>query len=263
VERFRRFAAASCVLLVAIVSIVQALAGPTLTTLTGVTPELVGQFVGPIIADSIPREFKGSKDWGKTTKVTSGVRSYGNFFDFDIHRKTSRVNDGVWKKYRLTLVEPEKNLTVRVDNLRSIDSGKYALTLFVAAKVHGWARGTVYESGVHLISLEAEGDTSIRLWIDAEVGVESVTSSTFIPGVELQPIVTGAKLKFDDFRLTRISDVRGAVAHELGNLLKDELQKQLSGPKLVAKLNRSLAKHPEKLRLSPDMLLGKASPKKH
>ena len=87
----------------------------------------------------VPREFKGSKDWGKTTRITSGVRSYGNFFDFNIHRKTSEVNDGVWKKYRLTLVEPEKNLTVRIDNLHSIDSGKHALTLFVAAKVHGWA----------------------------------------------------------------------------------------------------------------------------
>jgi hypothetical protein len=251
------------VFLVGVAAIVQAPAGPALTTLTGITPEFVGQFIGPIIADSIPREFKGSKDWGKTTKITSGVRSSGNFFDFNIHRKTSQVNDGVWKKYRLTLVEPEKNLTVRIDNLHSIDSGKYALTLFVAAKVHGWARGTVYESGVHVISLEAEGDTSIRLSIDAEVAIDSVQSSTFIPGVELKPTVTGAKLKFDDFRLTRISDVRGPIARELGDLLKNELQKQLSGPKLVAKLNRSLTKHPEKLRLSPDMLLGKASPKKN
>ena len=177
VERFRKFAAGSVAFLAGVAAIVQAPAGPALTTLTGITPELIGQLVGPIIAEAIPREFKGSKDWGKTTRVTSGVRSYGNFFEFNIHRKTSEVNDGVWKKYRLTLVEPDKNLTVRIDNLRSIDSGKYALTLFVAAKVHGWARATVYESGVHVISLEAEGDTSIRLWIDAEIGVESVQSS--------------------------------------------------------------------------------------
>jgi len=48
----------------------------------------------------------------------------------------------------------------------------------------------------------------------------------------------------------------------LGGLLKRGLEKQVAGPKLVEKLNHSLEKHPEKLRLSPDMLLGKATPKK-
>jgi hypothetical protein len=192
----------------------------------------------------------------------SGLHSDGNFFKFDIHRQTSEVNDGIWKKYRVTLIEPDKNLEIRIDDMHRLDSGKYALTLFVAAKVHGWARAIVYEHGVHVISLDAEGDTSIRLWIDAEVGVETVESSTFIPGLELRPVVTDARLKFDDFKLTRISDVRGAVAKELGDLLRKELQKKLSGPKLVERFNHALQKHPERLRLSPDMFLGKLSPKK-
>jgi hypothetical protein len=244
------------------VGIMKATAGPTLTALTGVTPELVAQLVTPLIAEAIPREFEGKKDWGKTREVTSGLHSDGNFFKFDIHREKKEVNDGVWKKYRVTLVDPDKNFEVRIDNLKSLDSGQYSLTLFIAAKVHGWAQAVVYEHGVHVISLETEGDTSIRLWVDAEVGVETVQSSTFIPGVELRPVVTDARLKFDDFKLTRISDVRGAVAKELGDLLRKELQKKLSGPRLVDRFNHSLQKHPEKLRLSPDMLLGKASPKK-
>jgi hypothetical protein len=242
--------------------IAKASAGPALSTLTGVTPEMVAGLVSPLIAEAVPREFEGKKDWGKTKNITTGLRSEGNFFRFDIHSKKSEVNDGVWKKYRVTLVDPDKNLEVRVDNLRTLDSGRYALTLFVAAKVHGWALAVVYEHGVHVISLEAEGDTSIRLWVDADVAVETVQSSTFIPGVELRPVVSDAQIKFDDFKLKRISDVRGAVAKELGELLRKELQKQLSGPKLVDRLNRSLQKHPERLRLSPDMLLGKSSPKK-
>src|SRR4051812_6798069 len=245
-----------------VAAVAKAMAGPSLASLTGITPEVVAQLVTPLIAEAVPREFEGKKDWGKTKKVTTGLRSEGNFFKFDIHSKKTEVNDGIWKKYRVTLIEPEKNLEIRIDNLRTLESGKYALTLFVAAKVHGWARAVVYEHGVHVISLDAEGDTAIKLWVDAEVGVETVQSSTFIPGVELRPVVTDARLKFDDFKLTRISDVRGAVAKELGELLRKELQKQLSGPKLVDRLNHSLQKHPERLRLSPDMLLGKASPKK-
>jgi hypothetical protein len=248
--------------LVVAAAIAKASAGPALSTFTGVTPEMVAQLVTPLIAEAMPREFKGEKDWGKTKVVTTGVRSEGNFFRFDIHSKKKEANDGIWKKYRVTLIEPEKNLEIRIDNMHRLDSGKYALTLFVAAKVHGWARAVVYEHGVHVISLETEGDAAIRLWVDAEVSAETVQSSTFIPGLELRPVVTDARLKFDDFKLTRISDVRGAVAKELGDLLRKELQKKLSGPKLVDRFNRSLQKHPERLRLSPDMLLGKSSPKK-
>ena len=243
-------------------AIVKAMAAPSLATLTGIRPEMVAQLVTPLIAEAVPREFEGQKDWGKTKTVVSGLHSDGNFFKFDIHRQTSEVNDGIWKKYRVTLIEPEKNLEIRIDNMHRLESGKYALTLFVAAKVHGWTRAVVYEHGVHVISLDAEGDTSIRLWVDAEVGLETVESSTFIPGLQLQPVVTDARLKFDDFKLNRISDVHGKIANELGDLLRKEMQKKLSGPKLVDRFNHALQKHPERLRLSPDMLLGKSSPKK-
>ena len=79
---------------------------------------------------------------------------------------------------------------------------------------------------------------------------------------ELQPVVTDARIKFDDFRLTRIGDIHGDVAKELGELFRKVLQKELSGPKLVDRLKHSLQKHPERLRLSPDKLLRKATPKK-
>ncbi len=236
-------------------------AGPALSTFSGITPEIIVRLIVPLIAEAVPREFAGEKDWGKTKKITTGLRSEGNFFRFDIHSKRSEVNDGVWKKYRVTLVEPDKNLEIRIDDLHRLESGKYALKLFVAAKAHGWARAVVYEHGVHIISIEAEGDTAIRLWIDAEVDVATVESSTLIPGIELRPVVTEARLKFDDFKLKRISDVRGAVAKELGELLRKELEKELSGKKLVDRLNRAFQKHPERLRLSPDRLLGKSSAK--
>lgn len=240
-------------------AIVKTAADPALTTLGGVTPDVVAQLVAPIIADSIPREYEGTKDWGKTARVTTGLHSDGNFFRFDIHRQKNEVNDGVWKKYKLTLVDPDKNFSLRIENLRSLESGGYSLTLFVAAKIHGWGRAIAYEHGVHIISVEAEGDTSIRLWIDTEIGIESVQTSSFLPGIAVKPVVTDANLKFDEFKLKRISDVKGAIAHDAGDLLKKALQKELAGPKLVAKLNHSLQKHPEKLRITPDMLLGKSS----
>jgi hypothetical protein len=222
--------------------------------------EINSQVAATIIQQSIPREYERSKDWGRTKEITTGLRSSGNFFDFDIHRRKKAVNHGVWTKYRATLVEQDKNLTVQIENLRNFGGGRIALTLFVTAKVHGWARTRVYERGVHLISLEAEGTTSVRLWLDTEIAVESLPSKAFVPGVAIRPVVKDARLKLDDFRLTRISDLRGDFAKEIGEGLRHVIEDELSGPNLSAKINRSIEKRRDRLEFTPDKLLGLSKP---
>jgi hypothetical protein len=110
---------------------------------SGPSAEEISQIAARLIADAIPRQYERSDDWGRTKSITTGLRSSGNFFKFDIHRRKSEVKHGVWKKYRVVLIEPEKNLVVRIDNLREIGPGRTALTLSVAAKLHGWARAKV------------------------------------------------------------------------------------------------------------------------
>src|ERR1700760_1909553 len=131
--------------------------GPSSALPGGFAPEVVSQVAARIIAAEIPREYERKKDWGKTKEITTGLHSNGNFFKFDIHREPSEVNHGVWKQYKLTLIDPDKNLDVQIQNLRTLENGHITLTLFVVAKVHGWAQTTVYDRGVHLIGLEAEG----------------------------------------------------------------------------------------------------------
>lgn len=260
-DRACQFAIKSGLFLACMAAILKALALPTATNPAGVAPELLSQAAAKIIAAEIPREFERKKDWGRTKEVTTGVRSSGNFFKFDIHRQTSEVNHGIWKHYRLTLVDSDKNLDVKIEGLRTLESGRVALTLNVAAKVHGWARAKVYDRGIHIVALEAEGDTNIRLSLDAEIGVESVKSDSFLPGYAIDPVVTAARLKFDDFRLTRISDVRGTLAHELGIVLREAVEDELKGQKLANKINHSINKHRDRLQLTPEMLLGNTAPK--
>ncbi len=225
---------------------------------TGGSPAALAQLVAGMIAEVIPREFDRSKDWGRTKRITTGLRSSGNFFEFDIHRKKSQVNHGVWKHYRAALVEPEKNLLVRIDNLRSLEAGKIAFTLFVSTKLHGWARAKVYEQGVHLIAFEAEADAKASLWLDCEIALEMAPAS-LLTGIAVRPQVTNARLSLDEFRLLRISDVSGPVVRELGDGLRHLIEDELNGPKLVKRLNRSIEKRRDRLVFTPEMLLGTQS----
>lgn len=228
---------------------------PQEPVMSGASADEVAEVVAGLIADVIPRRYERTKDWGRTKRITTGVRSSGNFFEFDIHRRKTEVKHGVWKRYRVAMVDPDKTLDVRIENLRSAGPGRIACTLLVAAKLDGWARAKVYNRGIHLIALEAVCETKVRLRLDVEVAIEAAPSA-YLTGIAVRPVVTGARLKLDDFRLTRVSDVRGPIVRELGDGLRHLIEDELDGPKLVAKLNRSIEKRHDRLQLTPERLLG-------
>jgi hypothetical protein len=224
-------------------------------TVGGLAPDAIANIVAGMIADAIPREYEKYKDWGNTKRITTGLDLKGHVWDPKINRRKSEVNDGIWKHYRVTLIEPDKSLVVRIDNLRSLDAGKVAFTLNITAKVHGWAQTRVFEDGIPLGTYTAEGDSVVNLSIDGEVALET-TPSSFLSGVAIRPHVTAAWVKLDDFRLTRIGELKGSLAHELGDGMRHLIEDELDGPKLVDKLNHSLDKHREKLKITPEKLLG-------
>jgi hypothetical protein len=227
-------------------------------TIGGLPSEAVANFVAGMIADAIPHEYEKYKDWGNTKRITTGLDFKGHPWDPKIDRRKSEVNDGIWKHYRVTLVEPEKNLTVRIDNLHSLDAGRIAFTLEVAAKLHGWAQARVYEDGVPLGTYTAEGDSVVDLSIDGDIALET-TPSSFLAGIAIEPHVTAARVTLDDFRLTRLGEIKGPLAHELGKGMRDLIQDELDGPKLVEKLNHSIDKRRNKLKITPEKLLGLTS----
>jgi hypothetical protein len=262
VIKSREFITTAIALLIAITARATTPEAPGLSGPNGATPDVISQIAAHFIAAEIPREYERKKDWGKTKEITTGLHSNGNFFKFDIHRETSEVNHGIWKQYRLTLIDPDKNLDVQIENLHPLESGRLALTLNIASKVHGWARTTVYDRGVHIIGLEAEGDTGVKLSLDTEVGLTPGKTDSFLPSYAIDPAVKDARIKFEDFKLTRISDLRGPLAHEIGIVLREAVEEELKGPKLTNKINLAIDKHRDRLQLTPEMLLGKLEPKK-
>jgi hypothetical protein len=64
--------------------------------------------------------------------------------------------------------------------------------------------------------------------------------------------VTAAKVEILQFKLRRISDLHGPVVRSLSHTVRKELEDKLAddNAKLVAKLNKSIDKREEKLKLS-------------
>jgi hypothetical protein len=206
-----------------------------------------------LIREAIPLHYDKQKDWGATREITVGYHLDGKPFHYHVHRRKKQVEHGVWKHYKLQVVEPDKNLRVRLRDLRPVAPGRMAFTLELESKLDAWARAKVYQYGIHVIALEVEGDLQMRLQIHGEITLQAAMANGS-PAIAAHPVVTDAKLSLDEFRIRRVSDVRGPIVRELSDGVRAIVEDELNGPQLTAKLNRSIDKKKDRLIFSPSDL---------
>jgi hypothetical protein len=217
-------------------------------------PNALAATISRVLENAIPLEYDKQKDWGATTEIPLGLRTEGKGFKTRLKTRKRAVNHGVWKHYRLRLIEPEQNLTIQLAELRPVAAGRVAFTLQVGAKLDAWARAKVYEYGVHLIALEMESDLRVRMELRGELGIE-LRNGDDGTCFAVTPVINEANLAIDELNLRRVSNAHGPIVHELGDGVRSLVEDELNGPKLVEKLNRAIEKKRDRLTFRPAELL--------
>ncbi len=207
-----------------------------------------------LLEDAIPPEYEKFKDWGATAEIPSGLRITGKPFHWHANQRTHTVNHGVWKHYKLRLIDPQQNLHVTLADLQPLGAGRVAFTLQGDARIDAWARAKVYEHGVHLIALEIESDMRVQVVVHGELAIELGAGESG-PTLAVVPVVTDSHLEISDFHLRRVSNAKGPLVHELGDGVRKLAEEELNGPRLTEKLNRAIAKKRDRLTFRPAELL--------
>jgi hypothetical protein len=202
--------------------------------------------ISELLEEAVPVNYDKRKDWGAQTEMVVGLRTEGSGFHTKIHRRKTMVDHGVWKHYRVRLIEPEKNLSVMLTRLEPIAPGRVGFTLRLDAKLDAWARAKAYQYGVHLIALEVEGDTRMILDLSGEIGLQ-VTMVDGSPGMTVDPRITDARLQLEDFHIRRVSQARGPIVKELSGGVRWAIEEEVNGPQLAEKLNRAIDKKRDRL----------------
>lgn len=210
-----------------------------------VAPERLGALLADVIRDSIPPQYEKKQNWDHTKRITSGLEVHGNLFEPRFERRHKEVRHGQWKHYRIDLVDPPRNLQVRVTNLQSLTAGRAAFTLELSTPINGWAQVRNFNRGVRLGTVTIEGTSNVRLQISGEVGVGLAPPPAV--GLAVDPVITGAHLELAEFDLNRFGELHGDASHELGRGLVKLAEHELDGATLTAKLNRAIAKKRDKL----------------
>jgi hypothetical protein len=205
-----------------------------------------------IVLENLPKQFVDQRNWGHTTRVINGLHFDKDGDGLRIEKHTKEVKDGIWKQYRIDLVDPEHQLHVQIANLRQLDSSHSAFTVLLSAKLHADGRWEQWKDGVKLLNVNAAADSRIEARIDCEMTVDWKPVG-LLGQITVEPKVTGARLDLVDFDLKKVSKIEGRLAHELGERLKETLAKRLHDeePKVVEKLNRAIQQRQDRLRFSP------------
>jgi hypothetical protein len=216
------------------------------------SPMLSG-FLEQIVRSQLQEEYVDDDDWGKTRRVTVGHKINGKPFRWELQPRKKVVNDGLWEKYAVRLVDPNDHLDVRVHRLE-LQGGKLVFAISLSAKLNGDARLERWRQGIKILNAHIEAVAHVDVELAGDVTIRLTTGNGSLPAVAIEPVLTDLDIKLKKFKLKRISKLDGMLAHELGDGLKDTIQRELNRrePKIIDKLNKSIDKRRERLVLSAE-----------
>jgi hypothetical protein len=216
----------------------------------------VDQLARALVLSTIPREYENTKDWGHSKLQWNGVDVELDGLRIKTKRRWKPVNHGTWTRYRAWLIDPERQLQIRFENLRPSGNRRVLVDVHLEARCGATGRVSQWNRGIQLYSFHADAEASIQLQLTCEIGLEFDTRQ-LPPDVLLKPKVLDARLQLRDFQLQRISDADGPLVRRLGDSLRGDLEREVNErcEQLVEKLNRSIEKRSDQLRLSPNDLL--------
>lgn len=199
----------------------------------------------------IPTEYEMKKNWGHTAKSVGGLSVRLDHGQLKTHRKFKEANDGQWQMYRVKLKDPDEKFEIQIANIHALSAGRVALEITAIADLEVFGRQSLWEHGVQIFSLSAEADARVRLRAQAEIATK-LDTTRFPPDVQLDPDVKAATLDIPDFRLRRVGELHGPVVRSLSHATREVLEDKLAddNAKLVASLNKQIAKQEKKLKLS-------------
>jgi hypothetical protein len=209
-----------------------------------------------IVLQNLPHNYENLKEWGTTKEVWAGVDFSRDGWRVTTKRRRKTVNHGSWKRYQVQLVNPDRELLARVENVRSVPGKGACFDLLVESPLAASGRWSEWQQGVQLFSVSAEAYARVRLRVACAVGISFQLKGT-APKLSLDPEVIDAQLELTDFRLHRISDFDGPAVHKLGHALRGVLQDEIADrrAKLVTRMNSQIDKHRDVLTVSPDDLV--------
>lgn len=213
--------------------------------------EQLDQFLTDLALENMPLEYTDEKDWGQQDERWDGVRVYLKDGKIRTKRRKKTVNHGTWKRYSASLLDPDEQFSVQLDNFKEVGDRSTAFDVIVSARIKIEGRQAKWVKGVQLYSISADGKADLRLTVSVELK-STLDITKFPPDLILEPSISEADIELIDFQIDRVSKAGGEFAQQLTKAVRKTVDKKIaaSEQKLVTKMNAKIEANRDRLTLS-------------
>lgn len=211
-----------------------------------------------VAVSMIPENYEKTKDWGKQSRVFGGINADVRGGNLRLAKRTTDVNQGLWRRYRVNLVDPGRTLQFSIQDRGERDDRQYLLiSAQILADVE--ARFELWTLGVKGLNGTVRGIGTLRIDVACSYAIETEFDKG-LPTLKLVPKIEGLNLTLVDYRAKQIGLLRGDIAEAVGDGSRAVLREIVNGQeeKLLKKLRADVAKKQDRLRIAPgDWLFSK------
>jgi hypothetical protein len=192
----------------------------------------LARLIHKAVVAKVPGVYEDKSAWGQTVPLPERVR-------FPRLKRTTvqvgdhlEVPDGTWRKVRLRLEEPDRNLRLKVSSFKQLSPMAYRVKVEADAALRAEADVQRWRNGLELADLTARADVGLNVCVDCDVTAR-LASGLVPPRMVLDTDIKELKLKLKDFKPRQVTfrragvTVEGEMVEALGEEFKDSLQSAL------------------------------------
>jgi len=217
----------------------QTVAIPAVSEPSTVPPTNLSEVLKVLLLESLRDDYVDLRHWGGTIERFNGLKIRG----LRISRREREVPHGIWRRYKATLVQPEKTFDAQVMQLDPTPSGKIPFSIEITLRSRCEATFAWWAYGVKGLNGTAVSYATLQLRMILETSPAiAFNLNTPFPKVELRPTVKSVDLKLKDLDVRQLGVLKGDLAEVLGDGSKHAIEAliQKQEGKIRVKLQKSL-----------------------
>ncbi|WP_437224187.1 hypothetical protein SH661x_003522 [Planctomicrobium sp. SH661] len=202
-------------------------------------PSNFSEILRTLLLESMRSEYVDDRDWRGTVERFDGFRYQG----LRISKREREVPHGIWRRYKVNLIQPEKTFDVQVAQLDTDAEGNIPFSILINLRARCEATFVWWTYGVKGVNGTAESDATLQLKLILNTSPKiGFGLNSPLPRLELRPKVMQVELKLKDLDMRKLGVFQGDLVKVLGDgstKAVEALVQQQEG-KIKKKLQQSL-----------------------
>ena len=204
-----------------------------------------------IVRAAVPKTFENRKHWDKRKEVFAGVKVKTDGLKVRISKRKEEVRHGFWRRYTVTLIDPDRTLKVRISDVKALGGGRWTYTVTADVRANVDARFEQWNLGVKLLNGSTDADASLRVRAACTLDVRLEQDDEQGSVVVFAPDVKKVDLSLPNLDVRKFGELRGKAATDLfdglEDVVEDLLQTQEGAVRKEAR--KEIAEHADDLRI--------------